>query len=322
MNRLLVILITLTLTMTGANAETPSKLLTNAAICESAVHFSGLPKEIAACMDESQRDGLFILPYSWVQGEIKLEELVYFPIVYLRNDEHILCVFEKTAQGQWQLKFENPHALQIHGTDNTLHLDSIDFFNYRPDQLTQWGLLHGAIQYGYDISFSGQRYSIFITYESSSTPSGWTFSFLQVNPPKAQKSAYLNGALYDYWMMVRTGELLQYNYAINEENVGFFNVTMPTDMSVWDAASFHIDQMIDPMQYFVAAQVDTAYHGNGESLKLRSSPNGKAIRNIPNQSEIDASNLNDDWILVRYQDVFGYVDARFVKGTTAYLRKE
>ena len=143
-----------------------------------------------------------------------------------------------------------------------------------------------------------------------------------MNPPKAQKSAYLNGALYDYWMMVRTGELLQYNYAINEENVGFFNVTMPTDMSVWDAASFHIDQMIDPMQYFVAAQVDTAYHGNGESLKLRSSPNGKAIRNIPNQSEIDASNLNDDWILVRYQDVFGYVDARFVKGTTAYLRKE
>lgn len=97
---------------------------------------------------------------------------------------------------------------------------------------------------------------------------------------------------------------------------------MPADMSIWDAASFHIDQRIDPMQYFVTAQVDTAYHGNGESVKLRSSPNGKVIREIPNQSEIDASNLNDDWILVRYQDVFGYVDARFVKGTTAYLRKE
>ena len=84
-----------------------------------------------------------------------------------------------------------------------------------------------AIQYGYDISFSGQQYSIFITFETFSTPSGWAFSFLQMNPPKAQKSAYLNGALYDYWMMVQTGELLQYNYALNEENVGFFNVTMP-----------------------------------------------------------------------------------------------
>ena len=90
MKRLLIILIALTLTVIGTNAETPSKLLTNAAICESAVHFSGLPKEIAACMDESQQDGLFILPSSWVLGEIKLEELVYFPIVYLRNDEHIL----------------------------------------------------------------------------------------------------------------------------------------------------------------------------------------------------------------------------------------
>ena len=174
------------------------------------------------------------------------------------------------------------------------------------------------IHYTYGLSIKGMEYIVGINIISDQTKSTWNFDSLQVIMPQKTNSSYLPWIEFDNWYAVRIDDSLQYVYSLDENTVASFSVEWPSSCNQADVANFSFDQIIDPIILFLPATIDTERHGNGGSVNIRSSPNGKKIDLLPNGAEILVSNLHDRWILVRYLDTYGYVDSRFVVNTEAY----
>ena len=68
--------------------------------------------------------------------------------------------------------------------------------------------------------------------------------------------------------------------------------------------------------------VDTSKHGNGKTLSLRERPNGKKIGKISNGSEVFISSMQSEWAFLIGKNKAGFVNAKFIKGTNAYLQQD
>ncbi len=72
--------------------------------------------------------------------------------------------------------------------------------------------------------------------------------------------------------------------------------------------------------YDTAAVVETAKHGTGGYLNLRSkaSTGSSRVAKIPNGKTIYVESMNGTWLKAKYGSKYGYVMAKFIKGTAAY----
>jgi len=307
------------LLITQVNAEAMSNMSEFPSIHATGLEYAELPDKLKACLDESWQSSLFIVPNEWVQGEVLLENVSNFPVVSFAENQMCLLIFEKSKDSDWSLICINPHALQTQHLLTNITVSLIDKLFYDPIvQLRNGSVLDGMIHYTYGLSIKGMEYIVGINIISDQTKSTWNFDSLQVIMPQKTNSSYLPWIEFDNWYAVRIDDSLQYVYSLDENTVASFSVEWPSSCNQADVANFSFDQIIDPIILFLPATIDTERHGNGGSVNIRSSPNGKKIDLLPNGAEILVSNLHDRWILVRYLDTYGYVDSRFVVNTEAY----
>lgn len=173
-------------------------------------------------------------------------------------------------------------------------------------------------------------YVLSVDYETDEhAASGWSFQSLQVLPISqsdhfavSSESIYFSGIHFDEWKVVRMGNELQYQYILNDQYSLVFAVETSLTEGDFDLLVMKEQCLLGEPLLSLSAKVDTAKHGNGKAVNLRARPEGKRIAKISNGTSLQVANRSDAWSLVRYGDLWGFIDARFLTETEAYEQQD
>lgn len=300
---------------------------------EKALQRSELPDEFSSCFQNIDSSVRFLLPH--VRGSLWSEEWqesdTFLPILMLDHTA-ILYFLEKDTDGVWHArKMKELFSFTDFSQNNDVELVAIDSFSYWPEIIVPYdgSALEGSFNYSYIVTTDETAYAIGINYEmNEQANSGWSWEALHVLPISREdgssttmESDYFSGVRFDTWKVCKIGNILQYQYGLHDQSNLVFDVETPYAEDDYDLLVVDERILLEEPQLFISAKIDTNKHGNGKAVNLRARPEGKCLKKIPNGALVQISSRSDDWCLVKYGDLWGFVDARFLAGTDAYEQK-
>lgn len=295
---------------------------------------SELPDEFASCFLDADSSLRVLLPF--VRGGVWQEGLqaddTFLPVLLL-GDTATLYFLEKDAQSNWHAaQMKDCPSYAVFSQRYGVELNAISDFSYYPQTTSPFDgkQVAGSILISFTVSTEETGYVISTYYETNSqTASGWIFERLSVLPisltdsySTSVESNCFPGTCFDAWNVVNTGKTFQYQYYLNDQCNLVFDVEMPYTEAELDLLIIDELSLLGAPQLYLSAEVNTTKNGNGKAVNLRAQPEGKRIAKIPNGTSIQIANRSDNWCLVKYDDLWGFVDARFLVGTDAYEQKK
>lgn len=291
---------------------------------------SELPEEFASCFQNVDSSVRFLLPH--VRGslwsETWQESDTFLPILMLDNTV-TLYFLEKDKNDVWHARqMKELFSFTDFSQDNDIKLIAIDTFGYWPETIVPYdgSTLEGTFYYNYTVTTGETAYVIGSNYEKNKQAnSGWTWEALQVLPisqaegvSTTVESDCFSGIRFDSWKVCRVGNNLQYQYDLHDQCNLMFDVETPYAEDDYDMLVMDERILLGEPQLFFSVKIDTDKHGKGKTVNLRERPEGKIIKKLPNNALVQISSRSNDWCLVKYGDLWGFVDARFLVGTDAY----
>lgn len=300
---------------------------------EGLMPIADLPEEWAFCFQEVDPSLQILLPYirgsQWHKGW--QEEDAFLPVLLFDDSDVLATLYflKKDAQAAWhttQIKsFPDVDAFLLKGNAK---LRGISHFSYFPRTVSSFDgePVEGSLQFAFTLTDAETEYSISYHYTTSEqAASGWILEMISVLSSSAvnhlsvpKESCCFPGIRFDSWNVVYDGNTLQYHYVLNDQSVLEFHVVTPYAQADFDLFVMDELSLLDIPHLYLSTEVDTNKHGNGKPVNLRDKPEGRKISTIPNGVSVQIANLDDDWCLVKYDELWGFVDARFLVGTDAY----
>lgn len=247
--------------------------------------------------------------------EIDEHDLDSLPIVATNQHEVVLFIFNRDSkEQQWNLSSVNEKALVPYTSHGLIKLRDFSCWELHENSLQDINLY-----YSIEISDNSYRFQSCFTHVAG-IETNWRFEAFVVQTSEPIESQYVPQLFYDCYTFALTRELAgSIGYARNEEDVLGLDLDS-VETQQFNARTFDINKYLSPLALMTQTVVDTSKHGNGKTLTLRDKPNGKKIGKISNGSEVFISSMQNDWAFIIGEDKAGFVDAKFIKNTDAYLQ--
>lgn len=266
-------------------------------------------------LDEKWKQFVFFFPKN---NHVEVDENILESLPVMAFDQHevVLFIFNRDSkEQQWNLSSTNENALIPRVEQGHIKLRAFSCWLLREEK----NFLEIAIYYSVETNDENFAISSHFAYTEHSK-TNWQFATFSVQPSKAVKSQYIPQLSYDTYVWGLSNNTNGYiKYAKDEEDILGFEFNS-LDIQQFNAKEFDINKYLSPLALMTYTVVDTSEHGNGKTLTLRDKPNGKKIGKISNGSEVFISSMQNDWAFIIGKDKAGFVDAKFIKNTDAYLQ--
>ena len=277
--------------------------------------FEALQDRLSIELDKKWKQFVFFWPKD---NHVEVDEctLDSLPIVASNQHEVVLFIFNRNSRNQqWILSSVNEKALVPCIKKGHIRLRSFSCWKFYEESLQDINLY-------YLIEIDNKSFAMTSCFtHTTEAETNWQFEAFTVQPSETMKSEYIPELYYDDYAFTLTKKLTgSVRYAKNEEDIlGFESCTVAVQQ--FNAKEFDMNKYLSPLALMVQTVVDTSEHGNGKTLTLRDKPNGKKIGKISNGSEVFISSTQTDWTFIIGKNKAGFVNAKFIKSTDAYLKK-